>query len=123
MADYETTLARAKKIGAANADDDESIALFCHGPLQTLCGHIPQAHLRGCVEDGAELPRVRPSRQYQSDGHCRPHVNLTLTAPDHLSADKRPGITGALVRAESPGTVAVDGSALVAVTWVPPGLT
>lgn len=55
MADYETTLARAKKIGAANADNDESIALFCHGPLQTLCGAVsPKLVFEGAVKTGLD---------------------------------------------------------------------
>ena len=53
MADYETTLARAKQVGAAHADNDESIALFCAGPLQTLCGAVsPKLVFEGAVKKG-----------------------------------------------------------------------
>lgn len=40
MANYENTLKSAKKTGASRANNEEMIALFCAGPLQTLCGAV-----------------------------------------------------------------------------------
>ena len=40
MANYEQTLKAAKKTGASRANDAEVMALFCEGPLQTLCGAV-----------------------------------------------------------------------------------
>ena len=61
MADYETVLDRAKQVGASNADNDESIALFCDGPLQTLCGAVSQK----LVFEGA----VKKGLGYREFGH------------------------------------------------------
>ena len=48
---YETTLAEAKKVGAAHASNEGLIALFCDSPnLQQLCGAV-SAKL---VFDGAQ---------------------------------------------------------------------
>src|SRR5699024_5839270 len=53
VADYETVLDRAKQAGATNADHDESIALFGHGPLQTRCGAAPpHVVFEGAVKKG-----------------------------------------------------------------------
>lgn len=40
MANYEQTLKNAQAVGASNANNEEMIALFCAGPLQTLCGAV-----------------------------------------------------------------------------------
>ena len=40
MANYENTLKAAKAVGASRANNEEMLALFCAGPLQTLCGAV-----------------------------------------------------------------------------------
>lgn len=40
MATYEQTLKTAQSVGASRADDVQLMALFCAGPLQTLCGAV-----------------------------------------------------------------------------------
>lgn len=43
MANYEETLKSAKAVGASRANNEEMLALFCAGPLQTLCGAVSPA--------------------------------------------------------------------------------
>lgn len=40
MANYEQTLKNAQSVGASRANNEEMLALFCAGPLQTLCGAV-----------------------------------------------------------------------------------
>lgn len=40
MATYEETLKSAQAVGASNANEAQHMALFCDGPLQTLCGAV-----------------------------------------------------------------------------------
>lgn len=43
MTSYDQTLKAAKTVGASRANDAELMALFCEGPLQTLCGAVSPA--------------------------------------------------------------------------------
>jgi hypothetical protein len=43
MGSYENTLKAAKAVGASHANNEEMLALFCAGPLQTLCGAVSPA--------------------------------------------------------------------------------
>lgn len=50
MSSYETTLKAAKTVGASRANDVQLMALFCDGPLQTVCGAVAPS----LVFDGAQ---------------------------------------------------------------------
>lgn len=53
METYEQTLHSAIAVGASKANDGQLMALFCAGPLQTLCGAVaPSLVFEGAQKKG-----------------------------------------------------------------------
>ncbi|RDG37940.1 hypothetical protein [Streptomyces corynorhini] len=53
MSTYTEALAAARTVGAAHARDEQEMALFCAGPLQTLAGAVsPQLVWEGAQRRG-----------------------------------------------------------------------